>query len=122
VFDVRRMTGLMDTVYSLSLLVSLAAGVLGMAFCLPLLQNRKAPDKAGDRKAQIVLALGVATLISGGISAVVHRLYGHGQGSGEPMTWLQFLGNHKAYWIVLVLFAVVFATRSITKRDSVADD
>jgi hypothetical protein len=38
------------------------------------------------------------------------------------MTWLQFLGNHNAYWIVLVLFAVVFATRSITKRDSAADD
>ncbi len=112
----------MDSVYSLSLLVSLATGVLGTALSLPLLRNRKLAVQSGERKAQTVLALGIANLIFGGISAVVHRLYGHGQGSGESMTWLQFLGNHKAYWIVLTLFAMIFTAWSIAKRDAVAND
>ena len=51
-------------------------------------------------------ALGAGALVAGLASAVVHRLYGHAETSPEPMPGGEFLVNHPAYGLVLLLAVV----------------
>ena len=83
----------MDTLYSLSLLVSLLAGGAGLVLsALTAVSSRPLPWKI--RHCLLVTLVGIAALA---VSVSVHRFWGHGPASAEPMAGQQFLGEHTAF-------------------------
>lgn len=95
----------MDNLYSLSLLVSLIAGSLGV------IMGAIAAFSNGPKKT--VLRIGLASTLSGmaalAVSVLVHRYWGHGPGSLEPMAWGAFLEFHTAFTVAGVLLAAGLA-------------
>lgn len=112
----------MDTIYSLTLLVSLVAGVLGTVYCLLERNRLQSKGAARDRALLIVLSFAMVTSFAGAASLVVHRAYGHGAESREPMSLLHFFAQHRAYWIVLALCLLLFVAWAITSRAGRSDD
>jgi phosphotransferase system glucose/maltose/N-acetylglucosamine-specific IIC component len=98
----------MDTVYSLSLLISLISGALGAAFFALTAVRLQQVQKLGPRVALVPMVCGSVTILFGMVSLIVHMLFGHGSDSVAPMATLQFFWHHKAYWIVLFFIVLAY--------------
>jgi H+/Cl- antiporter ClcA len=112
----------MDTIYSMTLLVSLSAGILGNVYCLLQWNHLGAKGTAQGRILPIVLSFAIIALFTGAVSLVVHRVDGHGADSGELMALLHFLAQHRAYWLVPALCLLLFVAWGITSWAGRNDD
>lgn len=107
----------MDTLYAITLMVAIAAGVFAIVASLLGLVKTDAhlrPDapmwKAllSHRLANGVLALGIFSLTT---SVVVHARWGHGPDTAAPMDLSRLLSEHEAFPIIgaLLLLALILA-------------
>jgi hypothetical protein len=94
-------TAVTDSLYSLLLLASLLGGGIGVVAAAGVLLLRT--ERIRTRPVlQMLCAVGAfAAIFFGSGSALVHRRFGHGAGSAEPMEILRVLLVHRAYWVVL---------------------
>jgi len=107
----------MDSIYSLSLLLSLIAGGLGaIIFALVAVRPNQA-RKFGPGVVLGPLVCGAIALLSGVISVLVHFIFGHGPDSVAPMSTWQFFWHHKSYWFVLLFTLLAYsAWRSVSRH------
>ena len=104
----------MDSIYSLSLLLSLIAGGTGAAMFILVAALPARAQKSSLNPALLALGCGLAAVLFGATSLLVHLVFGHGPGTAEPMTIEQFFEHHKAYWLVLVLTVLAFSAWRFT--------
>ncbi len=93
----------MDTLYSLTLLAALAAGVVSVVAAALALRWHS------PRFRPVARWGGALALCSGAVSFAIHLVFGHGPAAPEPMDVGLFLHIHPAYWFVMVLVLVTFA-------------
>ena len=96
----------MDSIYSLSLLLSVVAGGLGAALFILVAAQPSQPRIPGPKAALAAFVFGVTAVSFGIISVLVHLVFGHGPESDAPMTTVEFFWHHKAYWLVLILIVL----------------
>ncbi len=108
----------MDTLYSVSLMLSLIAGGVGVVFAsLILIGRRLRRVKSSEyqsflfsrlkRIAWWLVLFALAALL---ISLLIHRVWGHGHGSIEAMDSVTFLKAHPAFFVaagLIILSAVL---------------
>lgn len=114
-----------DFAYSAGLLMSLLCGAAALVCLLSAAVLRSSAVAARMRVAgSALLALGFVSCV---VALVVHRVWGHGARSPEPMQLRQFLGSHPAFVIVgclllagflLILVARVKSARHERSRDA----
>ena len=106
----------MDSIYSLSLLLSLIAGGLGAAIFALVATQPEQVRKIGPRVALAALACGATAMLSGVISVLVHLVFGHGSDSIAPMTMSEFFRHHNAYWLVLLFTLLSYGAWRSARR------
>lgn len=106
----------MDTLYSLSLLISLIVGGVGALIFVLLLIWPKYKQQLGARVTLVPLFCGVTALLFGLISVCVHFIFGHGPESADTMVASRFLRHHKAYWFVLVFTLLSYSAWRLASR------
>lgn len=106
----------MDSIYSLSLLLSVVAGGLGAALFILVAAQPSQPRMSGPKVVLAAFVFGATALSLGIISVLVHLIFGHGSESDAPMTTVEFFGHHKAYWLVLVLTVLAFKSWQLAGR------
>lgn len=94
---------MMDGLYSLTLLTSLVAGALALLGSLigrfPRLRSAIPFAAFGAKNlARAVMFLVGVALAALLLSASVHFFWGHAPGTAEPMQFVQFLGEHRAFF------------------------
>jgi hypothetical protein len=104
----------MDTLYSLGLLVAIISAGLGTALTVVLALDARIRGRKIAGLRLTALACGMIALVAGTGSAAIHLAYGHGSESVAPMQFFQFVTQHKAYWLVLVLCILTFFSISKT--------
>ncbi|MBT8061946.1 MAG: hypothetical protein KJO85_04635, partial [Gammaproteobacteria bacterium] len=101
------MPDMMDTVYSVGLLIALICAVLGTGLAL-LRRLRPPKQSAAHRMAGVAPPLlALLSVLAALISLGVHAIYGHGAASPEPMAVGEFGMQHKAYWFLLALWLML---------------
>ena len=94
----------MDTIYSLSLLVSFAAGIIALILALTLFMKRPqlGPCRLQSFRRALMVIIGVA-LIALFISLAVHVVFGHPGGSEQALGFIEFFSIHPSYLIAAAL-------------------
>lgn len=95
----------MDTFYSASLLVALTCGGLGFAGTLWAVWALAGGRSPSSWLRPLCWIGGAVCLVAGILSVGVHRAFGHGPGSPEPMAAGTFFLAHRAYWVAAMLAA-----------------
>ena len=116
---------IVDALYAISLLVSLAAGSVSMMLGLAAhfsLRGETPPDRArpGAPKAALFVRVATGLLVLSGIagltSFVVHSRWGHGEGSVAPMTVSELVRAHPSFLVAGLLIGasavLVWAARA----------
>ena len=102
----------MDFLYSYSLLISLITGAVSIPLgALAIL--RRGP---GSRLIRLGLSAVALATISLAISVVVHRHWGHGPASVEPMDVVRFVGSHTGFLAASIVIAVGLALTLYARR------
>lgn len=99
----------MDAIYSIALLIALAAGGLGAFIFVVTMLMRRNWARTSTRLPLATPICGVVALFFGFVSGLVHFRFGHRPESEEPMVLLQFITQHKAYWLIFALGFLLFA-------------
>lgn len=95
----------MDFLYSYSLLISLITG----ASSIPLGALAILRPSPGSRLIRLGLSAVVLATISLVISIVVHRHWGHGPASIEPMDVVRFVGSHTGFLAASIVIVIGWA-------------
>ncbi|MGD9020858.1 MAG: hypothetical protein PVF46_03620 [Lysobacterales bacterium] len=94
----------MDTIYSLALLVSFAAGIIALILALTLFMKRPqlGPCRllSFRRALMIIIGLALAALL---VSLAVHVVVGHPAGSEDVLGFVEFFTLHPSYLVALAL-------------------
>ena len=105
-----------DSLYSWSLLLALVAsgtGALLFDYFLVMRLIRRGVPRVLIRVANIAGSLALLCMI---FSIVVHFSFGHAAGTPEPMGALQFLMEHKAYWLVAAFILFSYLGPALPRR------
>ena len=105
-------SGDVDFIYSISLLVSLMAGSVGVLIGL-LATGRRGSGARIIRACLSAIAVALLGLV---ISVVVHWHRGHGPDSPEPMGVARFASSHAAFLVAIVLIGVGLSLVLFAKR------
>jgi hypothetical protein len=95
----------MDFLYSYSLLISLITGAASIPLGI-FAMLRRSP---GPRLIRLGLSAVVLATISLVISVVVHRHWGHGPASVEPMDVVRFVVSHTGFLAASIVIAIGLA-------------
>lgn len=111
----------MDSFWSLTLLVALAAGAVGTFTGAVAVVERRHRDRRWWWAAATALAGAVVALMFGTASLIVHLRLGHAPDSAAPMGIVDFVASHPAYlgvlsMIVLAAVGWIVATLRPAKR------
>ncbi|NNF16317.1 MAG: hypothetical protein HKN70_06190 [Gammaproteobacteria bacterium] len=104
-----------DTVYSWALVTAFVSGGLCVFHVVLARMQAQLLDTALRPLQKLVPVLFVLSVLAGVLSLGVHVIAGHGAGSAEPMSPGAFASQHKAYWLLPLLWLAWFLARS--KRD-----
>ena len=97
----------MDSVYDVTLLMSLAGGAAALAFALlARMQAGPAPDLAGW-----VLPAAFGAWFSFLMSVTVHLVWGHAPGSPQALSPVEFLREHPAFIVAALIPALAMVGR-----------
>lgn len=102
----------MDFLYSHSLLISLITGAASILLGIPATLGRS----PGSRLIRLGLSAAVLATVSLVISIVVHRHWGHGPASVEPMDVVRFVSSHIGFLSATVVIAVGLALALYARR------
>jgi cytochrome b subunit of formate dehydrogenase len=100
---------LYDSLYSGSLLVAMLAAGLGALLFVYFVVVRFSGQNASRPVIRLANLAGSVALIAMILSITVHLVFGHAPTAQEPMGVVEFLLNHRAYWLVFVLAALAFS-------------
>ncbi|MGD9265443.1 MAG: hypothetical protein PVJ71_06675 [Lysobacterales bacterium] len=94
----------MDTIYSLTLLVSFAAGIIALILALTLFmkQPQLGPCRLQSFRRALAVIIGVA-LITLFISLGIHLVFGHPGGSEQALGFIGFFSIHPSYLVAAAL-------------------
>jgi len=105
----------MDMIHSYTLLGALILGGFGVvAAGVSMIRGGRSPAEGRWSRAGSVC--GVAAAALGTISALVHLLHGHSGDVQAPMSFVELILHHKAYWFVALLVLVTFVGSVIHSR------
>lgn len=94
----------MDTIYSLSLLVSLATGIIALILALTLFMKRPQLGpcrlQSFQRALTVIISVALIALIA---SLGVHVAFGHPTGSDQALGFVEFFTIHPSYLVALAL-------------------
>ena len=99
----------MENVYTATLLVALLAMGLGITGSLVMQIAFLRGIRLSSMQALVnfITLSGFASLVSGLVSAGVHKLHGHNIESMAPMSLFPFLAQHKIYIVILVVSGIL---------------
>lgn len=112
----------MDTLYSVTLLISLAAGALAIAVAvLPhfpwvrrLLPLRMQGNGNSHLRSALLILVALTSLV---LSLVVHLVFGHRPGSPDALRLFEFFGVHPSFIVAGLLPAIAAALHRLPPRD-----
>jgi hypothetical protein len=94
----------MDTLYSMALLLSFAAGIIALILALTLFmkQPQLGPCRllSFRRALMAIIAVALAALL---VSLAVHVVFGHPTGSEQALGFIGFFTVHPSYLVALAL-------------------
>lgn len=108
----------MDFLHSHSLLISLSIGIASILLGISAMIRRN----PGRRLIRLGLSAAVLATISLVISIVVHRHWGHGPASAQPMDVVRFVGSHTGFLSASVVIAVGLTLTFYARRRRVLPD
>jgi hypothetical protein len=115
----------MDTIYSLTLLVSFAAGIIALILALTLFmkQPQLGPCRLQSFRRALTVIISVA-FIALFISIGIHVVFGHSGGSEQALGFVEFFNIHSSYLVAaaLPLIAGVLAWCYCRKRNIPLDE
>lgn len=99
----------MDTLYSLTLFISLATGVMALLFAITfyIKRHQQQPSRLASRKRALMVIIGGAVVMLM-VSLGVHIIAGHPPGSPQGLGVGEFFTIHPAYLAALALPLAAF--------------